>query len=110
MKSELTIKLPDDNVLIAFHGYKLTLNPAEKLSVVKSLMLEYRASINVDWIVIGHIHKAFIDHEKGLASTGCWQLPPRHLQQTVSKEDLFKAILVDENGNLSLISGDFGAI
>jgi len=110
VKSELTIKLPDDSVLVAIHGHKLTLNPAEKLSVVKSLMLEYKASIDADWIVIGHIHRAFIDHEKGLASTGCWQHPPRYLQRTVSKEDLFKAILVDGNGNLSLIGERFGAV
>ena len=109
-KSELTIKLPDNSVLVALHGHRLTLNPAEKLSVVKSLMLEYKASIDADWIVIGHIHRAFIDHENGLASTGCWQLPPRRLQRTVSREDLFKAILVDGDGNLSLIGERVGAV
>ncbi|MCS7364578.1 MAG: hypothetical protein NDF54_03980 [archaeon GB-1867-035] len=53
--------------------------------VIKTLR-QYKSTIEADWLIIGHIHRAFIDHENGIASTGCWQLPPTHLLGTISKK------------------------
>ncbi|MCS7365746.1 MAG: metallophosphoesterase family protein, partial [archaeon GB-1867-035] len=110
VKDELMVKLPDDSVLLAFHGHKLVENPREKLEVARKLMTEYRVFRGVDWLVMGHIHRAFIDYDNGLAGTGCWQIPPRHLEGVVSKDDLFRAVLVDGDGNVKLIGVSLGSI
>ena len=109
-KEELLIRLPDGRVALALHGHKVVLNPKEKLDVVKSAMLEYKASSHVDWLIMGHVHRALIDYERGIALTGCWQIPPEHLKGAVKMEDLFKAILVDRDGSLKLVGESFGSV
>jgi len=109
-KEELLIRLPDESVMLALHGHKVVLNPKEKLDVIKSAMLEYKASSHVDWLIMGHVHRAHIDYESGIALTGCWQIPPEHLRGVVKREDLSKAILIDCDGNLKLVGESFGPV
>ena len=99
-KSELTIKIPSGEVILALHGHQITLNPAEKFRLIRKWMLEYKNERSVDWLVIGHIHRAHIDYTKKIATLGCWQLPPKPMQKVVKKEDLFKAIKITGKGEL----------
>lgn len=110
VKDELVVKLPDNSVLLAFHGHRLIENPREKLEVARKLMAEYRVFRGVDWLVMGHLHRAFIHYDDGLAVAGCWQIPPRHLEGVVGREDLFRAVLVDGDGNVELIGVSFGSV
>ena len=88
-RKELLIQLPGNIRMKLLHGHQLVMNPKENMKIVKEVMLEYKSSSEVDWLIIGHIHRAFIDYDDGLASTGCWQLPLIHLRGTVSKNDLY---------------------
>jgi len=102
-KEKLVIKLPDNQIIQIQHGHKIVENPKTNMKQVIKTLRQYKSTVEADWLIIGHIHRAFIDHENGIASTGCWQLPPTHLLGTISKKDLKTAIIITPRGKIKLI-------
>jgi len=98
-KDRLLIKLPNGEKLLAEHGHKYLDKYREN---TLNILEEQLKSSGVDWLIVGHLHKAFLDEEKHIASPGCWQYPPEHLKGIVGKEDLRKAIIINEKGKMEL--------
>ena len=110
-KNKLKIKLPNNQTILILHGHQIIPNPTINLNEIKNIMTNYKKKFkNIDWLIIGHIHRAFIDHKNKIASPGCWQIPTKQYQGITTKNDINKAILIDQNGNLKLIGANYGAI
>lgn len=102
-KDNLTIKLlATDSQIIVEHGHKIIENPKTKVKTIQSILKTHLSNTETDWLIVGHIHRAFIDHEGGIASPGCWQLPPSYLSRVVTREDIRRAIIIEKNGDITL--------
>jgi len=102
-REKLTIKLPNQITMTLIHGHQVVENPKEKLENIVELLREYKQTLETDWLVIGHIHRAFIDYESELAAVGCWQQPPDHLLGTVKPGDVMRYMYIDGEGNIKLM-------
>jgi len=102
-KEALAIKLPNGKMMLASHGQDIVEERTVSLEEAKVVMLRHRRAKRADWLVIGHIHRAFVDGEKGIASPGSWQLPTPDLKGLVKKGDVMRAIIIGPSGEISLI-------
>lgn len=102
-KEEVVIKLPNEKMMLASHGQDIVEERAVSLEEAKAPMLRHKRLKRVDWLVIGHVHRAFVDKEKGIASPGSWQLPTPDLKGLVRKGDIMRAIIVEQSGEISLV-------
>jgi UDP-2,3-diacylglucosamine pyrophosphatase LpxH len=101
----LEVRLADGSVLLAVHGSDIVEDRDSTLETAMKAMIKARAKANVRWLVMGHLHRAFIDNENGIASTGCWALGDMSRGNTTRKTDLKRAIVVHGDGELELMRG-----
>ena len=98
-KEKMIIKLRDDTKILLEHGHQYLKRTGIDIT---SILERKRREYNVDWLIVGHLHKAFIDQEKHVASPGCWQTPPQHLQGLVTRKDIGKTIIIESTGEIQL--------
>jgi len=102
-KEQLRIRLADGRVIVAKHGHDIvdgmTLAP---LDAITKEMEEVRTRAHANWLIIGHLHRAFVDGERRVASTGCWAFGEQYEDQLTRKEDLMTAIIVHGDGKVEL--------
>ena len=98
-KEKMIIKLRDNTKILLEHGHQYLRRTGIDIT---STLERKRREYNVDWLIVGHLHKAFIDQEKHVASPGCWQTPPQHLQGLVTRKDIGKTIIIEATGEIQL--------
>jgi len=104
-KERMIIKNRKGEIVYLLHGHKVIENPKENIRIVEQLMREYKSTMEADWLIIGHIHRAFIDYENQIASPGCWQAPPIWLKSIVTTRDIKRYIIINNKGDISLELG-----
>lgn len=107
-KDEIRIKLPDSKIIHAEHGHRIfkadsDLTTNEKR--IRSRLKHHKKSVHADWLLVGHLHRAFLNQDEKIACPGAWTLPPEPLKPIVTKHDVDRAILIQEDGRLSLLYG-----
>jgi len=70
-KDELNIKLANGAVIVAKHGHDIVEDVSSSQKAMVEQMAEARARERARWLIMGHLHKAFIDDERRVASVGC---------------------------------------
>jgi len=101
-KEELNIKLANGAVIIAKHGHDIVEDVSSSRKAMVEQMEEARAREHARWLIMGHLHKAFIDDERRVASTGCWAFDELYEDRRTFKEDLMTFVVVHGNGKVEL--------
>ncbi|MEM2920839.1 MAG: metallophosphoesterase family protein [Candidatus Bathyarchaeia archaeon] len=101
----LEVRLADGSVLLAVHGNDIVEDRDSTIETAMEAMKEAKVKANVRWLVMGHLHRLFIDRENGIASTGCWVFGDTVGGERTRKTDLKSAIVVHGDGELELIRG-----
>jgi len=101
-KERLDIKLADGGLIVAKHGHDLIVDPAMPLKQAVKELEEARAREHARWLIVGHLHRSFLDEEKRVASTGCWAWDDEHETFGTRREDLMTSIVVHGNGKVEL--------
>lgn len=65
-------------------------------------MEDAKTEAGATWLIMGHLHKAFIDEDRGLASTGCWALGGPREWIEVKKEDIETSIVLTGDGRIEI--------
>lgn len=106
-KNEIIVKLLNGETIHAEHGDKIFED--EDLTAdqkhIQNKLAQYKRKIEADWLIVGHTHRAFLNKGEKVASPGAWTLPPALLKPVVTKHDIDRAILIKEDGELTLIYG-----
>jgi len=101
-KDRLDIKLADGSLIVAKHGHDIIEDSAIPLKQVVKELEETRTREHARWLIVGHLHRSFIDEEKRVASTGCWALYDEHKNLGTRREDLMTCIVIHGNGKVEL--------
>jgi len=101
-KERLDIKLADGGLIVAKHGHDLIVDPAMPLKQAVKELGEARAREHARWLVVGHLHRPFIDEERRVASTGCWAWDDDYKTLGTRRDDLMTYIVVHGNGKVEL--------
>ena len=101
-KDQLVIKLADGSFVVAEHGHDIIGDISSSLRMIVEQLEEARRKTHARWLVVGHLHKPFIDEEKRVASTGCWAFDDEHETLGTKKEDLTTYVVVHGNGKMEL--------
>jgi predicted phosphodiesterase len=102
-REELRIRLADGRVIVAKHGHDIVEGMAsEPVETIAKELEEARARAHANWLIVGHLHRAFVDGERRVASTGCWAIGEPYADRLTRKEDLMTAIIVHGDGRVEL--------
>jgi len=102
-KEELRIRLADGRVIVAKHGHDIADGMTSgSLNTILKEMEEARTRTHANWLIIGHLHRAFVDGERRVASTGCWAFSEPYEDRLTRKEDVMTAIVVHGDGEVEL--------
>jgi len=102
-KEELRIRLADGRVIVAKHGHDIADGmTSAPLDAILKEMEEARTRAHANWLIVGHLHRALVDGERRVASTGCWAFGEPYEDRLTRKEDLMTAIVVHGDGEVEL--------
>jgi len=102
-KEEIRIRLADGRVIVARHGHDVVDGmTSAPLDALAKEMEEVRTREHANWLIIGHLHRAFVDGERRVASTGCWAFGEPYEDRLTRKEDLMTTIVVHGDGEVEL--------
>jgi len=102
-KEGLRIRLADGRVIVAKHGHDIVDGmTSAPLDAILKEMEEARTRAHANWLIIGHLHRAFVDGERRVASTGCWAFGEPYEDRLTRKEDVMTAIVVHGDGEVEL--------
>jgi len=101
-KEELNIKLANGALIVAKHGHDIVEDVSSSRKAMVEQMEEARAREHARWLIMGHLHKAFIDDERRVASAGCWAFDEPFEDRRTLKEDLMTFVVVHGNGKVEL--------
>jgi len=96
------MKLADGSFVVAEHGHDVIGDISSPLKTIVGQMEEARRRAHARWLIIGHLHRPFIDEEKRVASTGCWAFDDEHETLGTRREDLMAYVVVHGNGKVEL--------
>lgn len=102
-KERMDVKLANNELIAIEHGHKIIEDRSLPLKQVVRRMEEAKELARARWFVMGHLHRAFINEESGVASTGCWVWDKPCEDGRAGKGDIGTAISVHGNGKLELI-------
>jgi len=101
-KEQLVMKLANGSFVIAEHGHEVIGDISSPLKAIVGQMEDTRRRAHARWLIVGHLHRPFIDEEKRVASAGCWALDNEHKTLGTKREDLMTYIVVHGNGGVEL--------
>jgi len=101
-KDQLVIKLVDGSYVVAEHGHDVIGDVSSPLKAIIGRMEEERRRAHARWLIIGHLHRPFIDEEKRVASTGCWAFDDEHETLGTRRDDMTTFIIVHGDGQVEL--------
>jgi len=87
---------------VAEHGHDIVGGVTPPLKTIVRQLEEERRRAHARWMIIGHLHRPFIDEERRVASTGCWAYEDEHETLGTRREDLMTYIVVHGNGKVEL--------
>ena len=101
-KDQLVMKLADGSFVVAEHGHDVIGDVTSPLKSIVEQLEEARRRAHARWLIVGHLHRPFLDGEKRVASTGCWAFDDEHETLRTRREDLMAYVVVHGNGKVEL--------
>lgn len=101
-KERLEIKLANGELVIAEHGHRIVPDPSKPIDAAIERMGDARSQAGADWLITGHLHKAFIDEDRRVASAGCWTVSGPREGMRISKEDVRTSIAITGYGKIEI--------
>lgn len=103
LQKKLIVKMPKGKILVAEHGHKIVQDPIIKHDDALTTLTKYRRRMRADWLIVGHLQRAFIDEGASVASPGTWLRRPKHPDQTLKRDDVARALKIHQDGAIELI-------
>jgi len=101
-KEQIVMKMADGSFVVAEHGHEIIRAVSPPLKAIIGQMEEARRRAHARWLIIGHLHRSFIDEERRVASTGCWAYDDEYETFGTRREDFMTYIIVHGNGKVEL--------
>ena len=101
-KEQLTIKLANGWWVITTHGHEIVEDTSSSAAEIAELMEDARMRAHAHWLIMGHLHRAFVDDNRRIASTGCWARAGPYESRKTRKDNLMTSIVVHGDGKVEL--------